>query len=642
MRRYHRSAFVASIVVLSLVALVVAQSALGTVRGTVKDASGVVLPSVEVRLSRGGRADRTTLTDQKGEFSFAGIEPGRYSVRAALAGFQTIMVRADVTAGNTLTLSFTLQVGRVEETVTVTAETPSVTRDNIVPAARTRAGSGAGIGVGVVAPGEVGAQLPPHPARPFNTEAYDKIDDNQWTAVAARPLSTFSIDVDTASYANVRRFLNQGQRPPKDAVRIEELINYFRYDYPPPRDGQPFAVTTALAASPWNARHVLALIGLQARRLERDTSPPRNLVFLIDVSGSMMTPQKLPLVKASLAMLAPNLTARDRVAIVVYAGAAGLVLPSTSGADTQTIVDSLARLEAGGSTNGAAGLLLAYRVAQEHFIKDGVNRVVLATDGDFNVGVTNQGDLTRLIEEKRQSGITLSVLGFGMGNLKDSTMEKLADKGNGNYAYIDSLAEAQKVLVDEAGGTFVMVAKDVKLQIEFNPQRVAAYRLIGYENRILQDQDFNNDRKDAGDMGAGHSVTALYELLPAGAPIDIPGVDALKYQQPRSLTAASQQDEALTVKLRYKQPGSETSALIAATVPNRLSMTPALGFAAAVAEFGMLLRDSEHKGSSSFPGAAELARTFKGDDPHGHRAEFIRLIEAAAGVSLVSAAQRDR
>ena len=484
--------------------------------------------------------------------------------------------------------------------------------------------------------GRGGALTAPHLPRPFNTEAYDKIDDNQWTAVAARPLSTFSIDVDTASYANVRRFLNQGQLPPKDAVRIEELINYFRYDYPPPRDGQPFAVTTALAACPWNARHRLALIGLQARRFDTGAAPPRNLVFLIDVSGSMMTPQKLPLVKASLAMLAPNLTAKDRVAIVVYAGAAGLVLPSTSGADTQTIVDSLARLEAGGSTNGAAGLLLAYRVAQEHFIKDGVNRVVLATDGDFNVGVTNQGDLTRLIEEKRQSGITLSVLGFGMGNLKDSTMEKLADKGNGNYAYIDSLAEAQKVLVEEAGGTFVMVAKDVKLQIEFNPRRIAGYRLIGYENRVLQDEDFNNDRKDAGDMGAGHSVTALYELVPAGEPIDIPGVDALKYQQPPSLAAASQRDEALTVKLRYKQPDGDTSALIAAAVPNRLSMTPALGFAAAVAEFGMLLRDSEHKGTSSFPGAAELARTFKGDDPHGHRAELIRLIEAAAGVRLLA------
>jgi Ca-activated chloride channel family protein len=644
MRPHYRSAFAASLVVLSLVTLVIAQSALATVRGTVKDAGGAALPGVEVRLSRSGMSDRTTITDQNGEFSFAGVEPGRYSVKAALAGFQTTLLTADVTAGRASTLSFTMNAGGVTETVTVT-------RDNIVPAQRAPAagagsgigaGSGAGFGIGVFAPGRGGAPVPPHIPRPFNTEAYDKIDDNQWTAVGVKPLSTFSIDVDTASYSNVRRFLNQGQLPPKDAVRIEELINYFRYDYAPPRDGQPFAVTTAVAACPWNPRHRLALVGLQARRLDTDAAPPRNLVFLIDVSGSMMTPQKLPLVMASLAMLAPNLTAKDRIAIVVYAGAAGLVLPSTSGADTQTIVDSLARLQAGGSTDGAAGLLLAYRVAQEHFIKDGVNRVVLATDGDFNVGVTNQGDLSRLIEEKRQSGVTLSVLGFGMGNLKDSTMEKLADKGNGNYAYIDSLAEAQKVLVEEAGGTFVTVAKDVKLQIEFNPLSIAAYRLIGYENRILQDQDFNNDRKDAGDMGAGHSVTALYELVPAGEPIDIPGLDPLKYQQPRSVSAAARQDEAMTIKLRYKQPDGDVSALISAAVPNRLAMTPALGFAAAVAEFGMLLRDSEFKGSSSFSGAAAMARTFKGEDPHGHRAEFVRLIDAAAGVSLVSAVPRDR
>jgi Ca-activated chloride channel family protein len=483
--------------------------------------------------------------------------------------------------------------------------------------------------VGGVAGGVVGGL---YAAPPFNTEAYDRIDDNQWNEVASRPLSTFSIDVDTASYSNVRRFLNRAQRPPKDAVRIEELINYFSYGYPEPRDDKPFAVTTAIAEAPWNPRHRLALIGLQARRIDASRIPPRNLVFLVDVSGSMMPPNKLPLVKGSLAMLAPNLTPKDRVAIVVYAGAAGVVLPSTSGSDTSTILDSLNRLQAGGSTNGAQGIQLAYKIAQDHFIAGGVNRVILATDGDFNVGVTNQGDLTRLIEEKRESGISLSVLGYGMGNLKDSTMEKLADQGNGNYFYIDSLAEAQKVLVSEAGGTLVTVAKDVKLQIEFNPRTVMAYRLVGYENRMLHGQDFNNDRKDAGDMGAGHSVTALYELVPAGGRLDVPGIDPLKYQQPGNRTADARLDEAMTVKLRYKLPEASESTLLSLTIGTRPSMTPELGFAGAVAQFGMLLRDSEFKGSSSFAGVRQLATKFKGPDAHGHRAEFLRLVDAAEAI----------
>jgi len=463
----------------------------------------------------------------------------------------------------------------------------------------------------------------------FNTETYDRIDENQWIDAARRPLSTFSIDVDTASYSNVRRFLNLGQRPPKDAVRIEELINYFSYAYPEPHDGQPFAVTTAIGDCPWDSRHRLALVGLQARRLDADKTPPRNLVFLIDTSGSMMEPNKLPLVKASLGMLVPNLTARDRVAIVAYAGAAGLVLPATSGADTETIMEAINRLEAGGSTNGAQGIVLAYQIAREQLIKGGVNRVVLSTDGDFNVGVTSQGDLIRLIEEQRKSGIALSVLGFGMGNLKDSTMEKLADKGNGNYSYIDTLQEAQKVLVEQAGGTFVTVAKDVKVQIEFNPRIVGAYRLLGYENRVLQDHEFNDDRKDAGDMGAGHSVTALFELTPAGERIDGTSVDSLKYQEPARLSAASRLDEAMTVKVRYKEPDGEASTLTTMTVRNATETTPQLRFASAAAEFGMLLRDSEHKGSSSFADVRTRASRFKGEDPFGHRAEFIRLVDMA-------------
>ena len=353
---------------------------------------------------------------------------------------------------------------------------------------------------------------------PFNTEAYDKIDENRFHRVTDDPLSTFSIDVDTASYSNVRRFLNQGTLPPADAVRVEELINYFRFAYKDSQDGAPFSVTTEVAACPWNPRHRLALIGLQARRLTSERTPPRNLVFLLDVSGSMTSPDKLPLVKTAMRMLADTLNPADRVAIVVYAGATGVVLPSTPGDRKPEIQKAIADLQPGGSTNGAAGIQLAYDIASQAFLKDGINRVILATDGDFNVGVTSQGELIRLIEEKREKGIFLSVLGVGTGNLKDSTMEKLADKGNGNYAYLDSLHEARRVLIAEAGATLVTVAKDVKIQVEFNPRAVGAYKLIGYENRILQHQDFNDDKKDAGEIGAGHTVTALYEIIPPGEP----------------------------------------------------------------------------------------------------------------------------
>lgn len=618
MPRNRTSVLVVSIIAIAVVGLAIgrAQSPVGNIKGVVKDHAGAALPGVEVRLSRPSIAARKAITDAQGEFSFVGVVPGRYAVTAVLAGFRPATAQADVPAASTVNVSLTLEIGDLAETVTVTAESPALA----APSWLSRAAQAA-----------VGGTM--SMPRGFNTEAYDHIDDNQWTEVARKPLSTFSTDVDTASYSNVRRFLNQGQAPPKDAVRIEELINYFTFDYPQPDNARPFAVTTAIGSCPWNTSHRLALIGLQARRIDSSHLPPRNLVFLIDVSGSMFEPNKLPLVKASLAMLAPNLTSKDRVAIVVYAGNTGLVLPSTSGSDTETILEALGRLEAGGSTNGAAGLQLAYKVAQEHYIEGGVNRVILATDGDFNVGVTNQGDLIRLIEEKRASGVALSVLGYGMGNVKDSTMVKLADAGNGNYAYIDSLSEAQKVLVEQAGGTLVTVAKDVKLQIEFNPRAVAAYRLIGYEKRVLQDQDFNNDRKDAGDMGAGHSVTALYELIPAGQPIDVPSIDPLKYQQPGTFSAAARSDEAMTVKIRYKAPDGDTSALMDVPVANRLVDSAHLGFAAAVAEFGMLLRDSDFKGSSSFGQARTLAERFRGDDPHGHRSEFIRLIGAAEGVT---------
>jgi Ca-activated chloride channel homolog len=612
MSRALKSSALVCLAVFVTLAIVGAQSSTGAIRGVVKDASGAVLPGVAVTIAGPSETgNRTVVTNARGEFVFVGVAPGEYQVTARLTGFSTEQVVATVTDGGTETVWLVLRVGSVSETITVTGRTPTVDAQSV-------AGSFDG------------------GAARFHTEAYDRIDDNQWTEAKRKPLSTFSIDVDTASYSNVRRFLNQGLRPPKDAVRIEELINYFSYAYPEPRDGQPFAVTTAIGECPWNAKHRLALIGLQARRLDSAATPPRNLVFLIDTSGSMFEPHKLPLVKASLALLVPNLTANDRVAIVAYAGEAGLVLPSTSGADTETIMEAIDRLEAGGSTNGGGGLVLAYEIARQHFIKGGVNRVVLSTDGDFNVGVTSEGDLIRLIEQQREGGVALSVLGFGMGNLKDSTMEKLADKGNGNYAYIDSLQEAQKVLVEQAGGTFVTVAKDVKVQVEFNPRVVGSYRLIGYEKRVLQDQDFNNDRTDAGDMGAGHSVTALFELAPAGESMPDTGVDPLKYQQANRPSASAGADEAMTVKLRFKQPDADVSTLRTVAVRNTVETTPELGFASAVAEFGMLLRDSRHKGSASFADVRARARRFKGDDGFGHRAEFIRLVDAAEGANRVS------
>ena len=468
----------------------------------------------------------------------------------------------------------------------------------------------------------------------FNTEAYDRVRDNPFVAVAESPLSTFSIDVDTASYANVRRFLMGGQLPPPDAVRIEELINYFRYEYPQPTGSAPFSVTTEAAACPWARDHKLVLVGLQGRTLEEASLPPRNLTFLLDVSGSMDEPRKLPLLKAAMGLLVDRLRPQDRVAIVVYAGASGLVLPPTPGDQKARIREALESLHACGSTAGGAGIQLAYSTASSSFVQGGINRVILATDGDFNVGITNQGDLVRLIEDKRKTGVFLSVLGFGEGNLKDSTMEKLADAGNGNYSYIDTLAEGRKVLVTEAGGTLVTIAKDVKIQVEFNPRRVSAYRLIGYENRLLRDQDFNDDTKDAGEIGAGHSVTALYEIVPVGGEAAVPSVDPLRYQDSRPVSALASSDEWMTVKLRHKAPDSDQTQLLSVAVAG-VSGSPSLNlrFASAMAAFGMLLRESEHKGSSGFAEVLSLAEGARGQDREGYRAEFVGLVRAAEGLS---------
>ena len=468
-------------------------------------------------------------------------------------------------------------------------------------------------------------------------ESYAKIDENPFLEAARAPLSTFSIDVDTASYSNTRRFLNDGQMPPRDAVRIEELVNYFSYDYPQPDGQTPFSVTAEVAECPWNTQHKLVHIGLQGKKIAQENLPPANLVFLVDVSGSMDEPDKLPLVKSSLRTLANQLTSRDRVAVVVYAGASGLVLPSTSGDQRGEIVSAVERLQAGGSTNGGSGIRLAYRVAEENFIKGGTNRVVLATDGDFNVGLTSDAELVKLIEEKRRSGVFLSVLGFGTGNLNDSMMEKLADKGNGNYAYIDTEAEARKALGEQVAGTLATIAKDVKIQVEFNPRHVAGYRLIGYENRLLADRDFNDDTKDAGEIGAGHTVTALYEVVPAGQKVENPGVDELKYSRPAEVTQGANTNELLTVKLRYKEPEGDVSRPLNVGVPDRQASyrnaSDNFKFAAAVAEFGLLLRDSRYKGQSSYGNAAELARASAGTDLSGRRTEFVGLVEAARGLS---------
>jgi Ca-activated chloride channel family protein len=479
-------------------------------------------------------------------------------------------------------------------------------------------------------------KVSPKPTEPeFNTEQYDKITDNPFLDVKQNPLSTFSIDVDTASYANVRRYLNGNSLPPKDAVRIEELINYFTYNYTEPVGKAPFSVATEISTAPWKKENYLMKIALKGVTIEKKNIPPRNLVFLLDVSGSMLTEDKLPLVKQGLKMLLGELTEKDRISIVVYAGASGLVLEPTS--DKGKIAEALEALQAGGSTNGGAGIELAYKVARQNFHKGGINRVILATDGDFNVGVSNQGDLIRMIEKERESGVFLTVLGFGTGNIKDTTMEQLANKGNGNYAYIDSLMEARKVLVTQSGGTLVTIAKDVKLQLEFNPKYVKSYRLIGYENRLLRNEDFNDDKKDAGEIGSGHYVTALYELTSTQNKSGTPLVDPLKYQEDRKNSKESNSDEILTIKFRYKEPNGSKSSLLTFPIQYNIldigQTSTDFRFASAVASFGMLLRDSEHKGNANWNDTYELAKKSIGQDKEGYRSEFLQLVDKAKSLS---------
>lgn len=464
-----------------------------------------------------------------------------------------------------------------------------------------------------------------------DTESYSSIVENGFKDPLKDALSTFSIDVDAASYSNVRRFINNGSLPPKDAVRIEEMINYFDYNYAQPTGKDPINIITELAPAPWNPQHRLVQIGLKAKTIATDNLPASNLVFLIDVSGSMNSANKLPLLVSSFKLLTDQLRAQDKVAIVVYAGQSGLVLPSTPGDAKTSIKDALNKLSAGGSTAGGAGLQLAYKVASENFIKGGNNRIILATDGDFNVGASSDDEMQKLIEQKRKSGIFLTVLGYGMGNYKDSKMEILANKGNGNYAYIDNINEARKVLVNEFGGTLFTIAKDVKLQVEFNPNKVQAYRLIGYENRLLKDEDFNNDLKDAGEMGSGHTVTALYEIIPTGVNSSFaPKVDALKYQKPFNTQNKYDGNEMLTVKIRYKLPDQEVSKKMQLAIGDnqKKNTSDNFRFAAALAEFGMLLRQSDFKQNSSFDQVISLAEGAMGRDKEGYRSEFLKLAKS--------------
>ncbi len=522
-----------------------------------------------------------------------------------------------------------------------TSEPTSVSTSNLAPtpcvipkpASKRRAPSSPAASMaGMAAPypsGTLASSPPP------SDEEYARIVESDFLSVKQNPFSTFSIDVDTAAYSNMRRFFEQSALPPADSIRTEELVNYFKYDYAQPKAGSPFAINIEVGDCPWAPGHKLAHLGLQGKQIEEANLPPSNIVFLIDVSGSMSDPDKLPLLKQSFAMLVEKLRPQDRVSIVTYAGSSGLVLPSTPGDQKRKILDSLQQLESGGGTAGAEGIVLAYDVAMKNFIKNGNNRVVLATDGDFNVGVSNDADLEKMIVEKRNSGVFLTVIGFGGGNLKDERMETLADKGNGNHAYIDSLMEAKKVLVNEFGGTMFTIAKDVKLQVEFNPLLVKGYRLIGYENRMLATEDFNDDKKDAGELGSGHHVTALYELVPTDAKESVrDNVDPSRYQKLYWVGGVPKNDELMCVKLRYKEPtgtASKKITYVAHLGDSKGSKGTSNNFrwSAAVAEFASIIRDSKNKGKSNYQQVLTLARSAVGNDQEGYRSEFIELVNKA-------------
>lgn len=578
-----------------------------------------------------------TTTNDSGYFVIRRVPVGTYQLTARFIGYAPVTTSGvRVTANAVVTRDFKLQPSALSlSEIIVTGAQGLVARRQFAPSAAYMDVDGIQAGRALFDSVEAWR----YQRQPGNREQYDEIVENAFIAVAADPLSTFSIDVDRASYSNVRRFITQqGQLPPRDAVRIEELVNYFPYDYADPDGNAPIAIHTEVGPAPWKTQHQLVRIGLQARRVKLDNLPASNFVFLLDVSGSMMPPNKLPLVKAAMRLLVNELRPKDRVAIVVYAGSAGLVLPSTTGDQKDKILDAIDRLEAGGTTAGGAGIRLAYDQAVANFIRGGNNRVILATDGDFNVGASSDAEMVQLIEQQRRTGVFLTVLGVGEGNLQAAKMEKLADKGNGNYSYLDTITEAQKVLVHEFGGTLYTVAKDVKIQIEWNPGHVRAYRLIGYENRMLRNEDFADDKKDAGEVGSGHSVTALYEVVPVGVSTDVSirMPDSLRYQRRSTQPSDAAGPEMLYVKVRYKAPDGDESRLISQAVRSgtRASSSLDFQFQAAVAEFGLLLRNSDFRGTADLGHVITAAREARGTDREGYRAEFVRLAEAVRGIGL--------
>lgn len=645
------------------------QAQTGSLKGKVMDAKTIEsIPFANIIIRNdSNKVVNGAISDFDGSYNIKSIKAGVYNIEVSYIGYSQLLIKGvKIAAGKTIFLDYILEpsVAKLQE-VTITAyrqpfiqydqcaSSSTITRSSVSKMPGRNANSIA-VTVGGVYSNQNGIM---RGARSFrsavsttyidgvrvidcqdeeeqepvliNNESYDEIIENEFEDVLYEPLSTFSVDVDKASYANIRRFLENYQLPPRNAVRIEEMINYFQYDYPSPINNQPFSINLEAAECPWNTTHQIIQIGLKAKEMNVDSLSPSNFVFLLDVSGSMSDYNKLPLLKKSLKILVNKLRPNDRVAIVVYAGSAGCVLESTTGNKKQTILRAINRLSSGGSTAGGEGIQLAYKIAKKNFIKDGNNRVIMATDGDFNVGIQDNASLKTMIELKREEGVFLTILGFGMGNYKDDRMELLSNAGNGNYAYIDNILEAEKTFGTEMYGTLYTIAKDVKIQIEFNPTQVKAYRLIGYENRMLAAKDFNNDKKDAGEIGLGHYVIALYEVIPTASKEKLGDLDSLKYQN-RTIIES---DELLTVKLRYKEPDGNKSILISKSIRmldiNKDSISDNLLLSSSVAEFGLLLRKSKFKGTSTYGAIIKRARKTLKNDDNGYRAEFIKMVKTA-------------
>lgn len=617
------------IVVLNVLVLFVCLYAL-TLRGTVWSEKGTPIPNALITaVHNTTQTSYATQTDTNGVYHFQNLMEGTYTVRVKASGYVTILKKGVKVKGKKgLNLNIILKKAypieekeKDEDNSLKLFEAPKVM----------------GVKAGRTTSHKMAFKQDAYYQEQFNTEEYQRIYEDKFKSPIDSPLSTFSIDVDTASYSNIRRFINNHQMPYKDAVRIEEMINYFNYNYTPPKGKIPFSIYSELSACPWNQKNQLIHIGIKGKELDSKSLPPSNLVFLIDVSGSMNSPAKLPLLKKSFRILVNNLSENDRVAIVVYAGAAGVVLPSTFGENKRDILAAINRLNAGGSTAGGAGIRLAYKIALQNLIPNGNNRIILATDGDFNVGVSSTSELVRMIEEKREKGVFLTILGFGTGNYKDYRMEQLADKGNGNYFYIDNILEGKKVFSNDMISTLFTIAKDVKIQVEFNPVKVKSYRLIGYENRKLNKEDFNDDTKDAGELGAGHTVTALYEIVPNDNPHNQESEIKLKYQQVKPKNQSYTTKEIATIKFRYKNPKGSKSKLIVHSVRDQViplrKASDKYKFSAAVAQLGLLLRDSKFKGNANYESILKLAKESKGKDIFGYRASFIQMVEK---VSLLS------